>query len=204
MSLSVGGDPEHISLHDIHICLHVQMYKHAHTVTYNTYRSPCLHGHTRTKIPACSHLLSDQGSIANWSNKSWHLGYLNQSHGLCVNFIIYSGFAGKQSPSFLTSGNCIWPQLFLSRHPQLSSKQTFSDHPNCQGHSAVHGEDWGSLMSGEGNDNDSNGDNHTLRIYHGQSAGCFASKQRPVCAPILWGQYNHSHFKDDDIEVQKG
>ena len=52
--------------------------KHAHTVMYThrvhrylpTYRSLCIPEQTCAKIHAWSHLCSDQGPIANWSNEN--------------------------------------------------------------------------------------------------------------------------------------
>lgn len=73
-------------------------------------------------IPAYSHLFSDQGPTASWFNESWHLGKVNLSHWLCFRCRICPEplLRNKAPHSWLLGSGFVWPQLFLSRHPQLS------------------------------------------------------------------------------------
>ena len=108
------------------VCANAQ----AHTqLCAPTNRSAWTQGPTYTKIckyictiPAYSHLFSDQGLTANWFNESWHLGKVNQSHWLCFRCRICPEplLRNKAPHSWLSGRGLVWPQLFLSRHPQLS------------------------------------------------------------------------------------
>ena len=84
-----------------------------------TYKKICKYIWT---IPAYSHLFSDQGPTASWFNESWHLGKVNLSHWLCFRCRICPEplLRNKAPHSWLLGSGFVWPQLFLSRHPQLS------------------------------------------------------------------------------------
>lgn len=183
------------------------MHKHTHSYVHPRIE---VHGPTYTKIckyictvPAYSHLFSDQGLTANWFNESWHLGKVNQSYWLCFRCRICPEplVRNKAPHSWLSGSGFVWPQLFLSRHPQLSyqrpclatqtAKATQQPLEKTETSSWVDGGNDDALLW------------RRKMIIMPTRSWAFTTDNgpdalqisiNPLCAAILWVQYNHPYF----------
>ena len=190
------------------VCANAQ----AHTQLWTPMsRSAWTQGPTYTKIckyictiPAYSHLFSDQGPTANWFNESWHLGNINLSHWLCFRGRICPEplLRNKAPHSWLSGSGFVWPQLFLSRHPQLSyQRPCLATQTTRATQQPLEKTETSSQVDGQNDDAllwrrkmiITPTRSWAFTMDNGPDA--LQTSINPPCAAILWVQYNHLHFQ---------